>query len=761
MSETTAIARLNEQPVWLPVKEAAELLGTSKRTVQRNRGQFITTETRANGGTSYLLLLSSLPAAAQEKYSQAIEPTKADGAEGTSSLPTPSDSPIPDGARGQAPAAPSGTSVCGRGDRSLPARPSSSAIPEKLKAIALARVDLVTAWRKFRRDFAKPRRCLKADEEFQSLYNSRLPYPLIFQHLGEVDVTTIRRWHRELEGTSDWTLLVPEWNCEAGEPSLTLPELRVFQNIYLNPKKPTIGDATKTTKNLLKVKKIESSSSDRTFRRWAEWFKANHYDVWLVLREGFKALEDKALPSITRDYSKIEVGDIFVADGHRIDFQVINPFTGKACRATMVAYLDMKSWKLVGYELMVEENTQCVGSALRNSIIIFGKKPKICMQDNGSAFKNKYFCEETNFEESGFQGLFGRLDIIPIFTQPYNAKAKPIERFWKEFIGKFERLMPSFTGSSVDDKPAYTKMGEKWHKAMHTGWVPTIEEAKQLIDWAIENFYDQDECPHVKGKTIGQVFEEGRGAGVDQDALDELMMATETREIRGSKIHFLGADYCDDNLYGLREKAFIKYSLFNLSYIKVYDRAGHFLCMAHRENSTHPSAYHLGNVKDIAELNHKMSRRSALRRSTQRAIKELGAANVEALPWPEIVEAFPQLPEKLEQAGIDSIGAAYEPRQIPEGAYRLPDDRPSEKAPENNPEGEASLQRPEFGLRTIDKYHWLMAHKDQWTHDDFEWLEWFRETGTYRMVVELEKEGRAVTVEQNKHPVAADTIHGV
>ena len=42
-------------------------------------------------------------------------------------------------------------------------------------------------------------------------------------------------------------------------------------------------------------------------------------------------------------------------------------------------------------KIMLEENTQCVASALRNSIINFGKIPKICYQDNGRALKNKFF----------------------------------------------------------------------------------------------------------------------------------------------------------------------------------------------------------------------------------------------------------------------------------------------------------------------------------------------------------------------------------
>ena len=74
--------------------------------------------------------------------------------------------------------------------------------------------------------------------------------------------------------------------------------------------------------------------ADITFRRYAKWFKDNNYDKWILARDGEKALSDKVEPYIKRDASLLEVGDVLVADGHKLAFQVINPFTGKPCRAT-------------------------------------------------------------------------------------------------------------------------------------------------------------------------------------------------------------------------------------------------------------------------------------------------------------------------------------------------------------------------------------------------------------------------------------------
>lgn len=82
---------------------------------------------------------------------------------------------------------------------------------------------------------------------------------------------------------------------------------------------------------------------------------------------------------------------------------------------------------------MLEENTQCIASALRNAIINLDMIPKVVYQDNGRAFRAKYFTDDKGFTELGFQGLYSKLGIETVF-----ARAKVIERFFKEFQEGFE-----------------------------------------------------------------------------------------------------------------------------------------------------------------------------------------------------------------------------------------------------------------------------------------------------------------------------------
>ena len=55
------------------------------------------------------------------------------------------------------------------------------------------------------------------------------------------------------------------------------------------------------------------------------------------------AYHDKVETYIKRNIPKVEVGDVLIADKHVLNFQVIDPFTGKPTRAILVGFLDWKN----------------------------------------------------------------------------------------------------------------------------------------------------------------------------------------------------------------------------------------------------------------------------------------------------------------------------------------------------------------------------------------------------------------------------------
>jgi len=621
----------------------------------------------------------------------------------------------------------------------MPAPPSTF-IPEKAKKIALARFDLLRLWDEFRGRYA---RSTEADSEFIQGFNTGKLYPHLFKVLGAISINTLYRWKADLNGSGDWKPLIPQYYSRENKTYLTQEEITTFLRFLLHPSKIKIGTAFRLTEAALANKGIEIKRSCMTFRRFADKFKNQHYDRWVLMREGQKALKDKVEPFIRRDPSLLEVGDVLVADGHRLNFQVINPFTGKPCRATIVGYVDWKSYDLAGYEIMVEENIQCIASALRNSILCLGKIPKVTYQDNGKAFRSRFFTSSGSFEESGLYGLFGRLGVIAVFAQPYNARAKIIERWFKEFSDTFERLLPSFTGTSIEDKPAWMLRNEKFHRSMHKEYIPTIPEATQMIDKWLQ-FHRSQECPHVRGKSIGEVFQEGQHAEngqrkVNPAELDDLMMAVKTTTINRNGIRLMNADYYDDNLYGLREEVMIRYSLFDISEVKVYTMKGDFICSAKRLPKVHPMAYYLGDPKDLEEFKRQVSVQKRVERRTVQLAKDTlqlcsqGKKAVDtALPWQRIAEVSPRVIEKLRK---DDVSLPPVEEHIPEECIPT---FSANSISSQSAEASEKRQTMPFFREMYERYDWLIK-QGTLTEDDLKWIEEYRKTNEYRMLYEYEE----------------------
>ena len=491
--------------------------------------------------------------------------------------------------------------------------------PEKCKQIALARLDVVHKWLEFRK---KSQNKLQADYDFVKLYNTSNSH--LFEIIGKISRGSLHRWFALLNGTEDYTKLLPQYKYSSVNDYRTVlndEEIKIFMGLLLHPNRLSVGKAIALTKYKLKEQGQNFIPADITFRRYAKWFKDNNYDKWILARDGEKALSDKVEPYIKRDASLLEVGDILVADGHKLAFQVINSFTGKPTRATLVGFLDWKSTALVGYEIMLEENTQCIASALRNAIINLDMIPKVVYQDNGRAFRAKYFTDDKGFTELGFQGLYSKLGIETVFARPYNARAKVIERFFKEFQEGFEKLLPSYIGSSIQNKPAYMMRNEKFHKNLHCDHVPTIEETIQMIDrWL--SFKNSQPCPNAPGKTIAKILSERKRQNIDINTLDDLMLVTEVKTIQRNGIRFLNCDYFDERLYGFKSKVLIKYNLFDLTNIKVYTPKGEYLCTAERVTETHPMAKLLGDVKDYEAYKQKIIKQRQLKKKTVESVKK-------------------------------------------------------------------------------------------------------------------------------------------
>ena len=654
---------------YINIKEIAKAKGLKstrslRLEINKPESKYISREVKVNGGSSYEILFSSLEPELQQKLRKAENKT-------TELVPLNYKSEI--------------------------------LVTDKAKLTRNHRMNIVKAALEKRKNYKTIK---EADSDFLDLYNTGLFLPKAYNFLGAISIGTLRRWIQAYKKHENADCLIPKYkSTRLGEYNTILDsEMKnILLTLLLHPSQYKIGKAIKLTKGILEKRGYEYLPCDLTFKRYAENFRKNNYAEWVLRREGMKAYHDKVEPYIERDISKIEVGDIIIADGHVLNFQVINPFTGKPTRATLVGFLDWKSTALVGYEIMMTESTQCIASALRNSILNLGMIPKVVYQDNGRAFKSRFF-QNNDFDENIFNGVYANLNIHSVFAKPYNARAKVIERFFLEFQEELEKGIPSYIGTSIENKPAWLKRGEKlhqeWHRKLTNNYVPTVQEAIKYINKWIE-FHNSQPCPNDRSKSIQEMLDSVQKQNININVLNDLMMKTECRTINKHGITFLNMHYRSECILGLRDKVNIRYSLFDLSKIHVYSTKGEFLCVAHRVQKVHPMARVLGTVKDMEEYKQQYKKQQQIK---NRLVKKLKAT-------------YPK--EEIQLLEIE-----------PKITDEIIEEQPKQKRERKLTPREQQMNKPIFSSN-YEKYEWLM--KNGCTNsDDRNWLAKYIKSDEYQ-----------------------------
>ncbi|MCK9434147.1 MAG: Mu transposase C-terminal domain-containing protein [Candidatus Cloacimonetes bacterium] len=462
------------------------------------------------------------------------------------------------------------------------------------------------------------RDCESRTEEWKQIvldYNNGLLVPELYQMRDKRCERTIRTWIEQyLQSDYNMFALVhSNWNTTR-KRKVTEIESQILLSMLLHPNRVKIGSAIKLLKAQARLGYFDSGSSIPTLRRWCTDFRDNNPDIWQQARLGSKFVAEHIIKTIHRDSSLLRVGDVWVADGHKLAFDILDPKTGKAKRMMLILVLDWASRYPVGAALAFTEDSQHILSAFRNGFLNtvqwhdcectpnvseennqpFAFLPRYVYLDNGRAFKSKLFHDKWESHDLAKElgGIFPKLKIEAVFAESYNAKAKVIERFFQTFQEQFERFVSSFRGASVEDKPATLMRNEKWAKKLFKAEPPTIEEAMSMIGFYIRQIYG--EMPHSgsAGKTPWEVF---RAAQIPPDRIIEpselnfLMLSAERKAIRNEGIIWGKLHYWHPDLINHIGKPIIfRYDPADIRWILVYDTKDKFICQAELRRAQHP-----------------------------------------------------------------------------------------------------------------------------------------------------------------------------
>lgn len=538
---------------------------------------------------------------------------------------------------------------------------STAILDDKRRYKALAKADLVRQYLTWQRRFG----ATKTQKQAFIMAYSGGAWPKLKEELGKVSWKTLERWKLEQERAGSVLALADKRGvAHKGRTLLSERHKVVILGHVLNPNAPNVSQCVREVSKKFMAEGL-FVPSEPTIRRYVRGYMAECFDEWTLWREGKKAWNDKCAISLLRDWNLVQVGDVVIADGHTLNFETVNPETGKATRMTLLLFFDGASNCPLGWEIMPSENTDCISSAFRRTCLLLGKFPRVVYLDNGRAFRAKFFKGCQDFEQAGFLGLYKSLGCEVIHAWPYHGQSKPIERFFGT-MHELEVWMPSYTGNDIAHKPSRMKRGEELHRKLYDklgGRPLTLEETHtQVARWFAEYVNRPQFRTHLHGQTPGEVFRLGRGEGLspaDQQRLTLLMMQKEIRTITKDGFRLNGRLFWHEALASRRHPVLVRYDdqLFPHEAL-VYTLDGNLLCTAldrahHRiACGLHPAAGVLGTDEQRRELKDALALKKGQERESTATMRDMYNAYVlpEARARIAALEAATPAPEKPQDA---------------------------------------------------------------------------------------------------------------
>ena len=204
-------------------------------------------------------------------------------------------------------------------------------------------------------------------------------------------------------------------------------------------------------------------------------------------REGEKAFRDRCAPYIRRVYDDMQSNKWWIADNRTFDI-ISEGESGQRHRLHLTAFFDARSGIFTGCHVTLNPCSQATLIALRKGILKYGIPENIYV-DNGREFltydvgglghrKKKPKDGQEWFEPPP---VFERLGIHMTNAIVCNAKAKIIERRFRDVKDHLSRLFDTFTGGNVLEKPESLKF------ILKDGRIPLdatlVETVEELLDW--------------------------------------------------------------------------------------------------------------------------------------------------------------------------------------------------------------------------------------------------------------------------------------
>lgn len=421
-------------------------------------------------------------------------------------------------------------------------------------------------------------------------------------------------------------------------------------------------------------------------------------------------------PHQRRDTSELWPTDVYTADGTTFDAEVLHPDHGQPFKPEITVILDVATRRCVGVSVALAENALTVLDALRMACC-FGGIPALFYSDNGPGYVNAQLRDDRT-------GMLVRLGITPTTALPGRPQGKGLmERAIKSICVRAAQELPSYSGALMDRDAAKRnfKLSRAAIREGGRAMLPTWDEFKRHILACVDRY---NAAPHrglpryrdAEGRLRHYSPEEywrtftARGfepVSVPRDMASELFMPAVRRITRNGWLQFSSGRYFAPELADFHGEAVeVRYDIWDAGRVWCWTADGRRICEAALEGNTRPYF-----ERSRVEAAREKRARAQVRRLDARLQKIAPGA---AISLPPVAEA-PAVDASVVRAAV--VETAPPSRPAADGA-----------AP--------AAARPVFAT-TYDRFRWLMAHAEQRTDADREWLAAYRQGEEYADLREL------------------------
>lgn len=422
--------------------------------------------------------------------------------------------------------------------------------------------------------------------------NASRDFPKQMETIKKLSLSTLRRWYGVyLKNKTSPLALSSGHGAGKGFRKIDEKVLEAIRGLYKSKNKPNMMFVYERVVAMFGVNAI----SYGTMRNYIKNDMTNIEKD--KARMGAKEFKDTYAPYVVRSLEDIKAGEVWEADGHDLEMMCYKGNKKKSNgerdwgSPKLIMWMDTKSRLVTGWTLSWTETTESIAIALKRGIEKYGL-PKQLYTDNGKAFKSRVL---KGAEE--LDGIYTSLGLEVSHALPYNAQAKRIERWFKDFKETFAKASITYKGGNIVERPERMKSFtmDKIAKGMILEQEELETALEKYINYKNHGYYvlrrETGLKAHrgrgMKNRTPLEVFNEENPAGQRKMLSDEqirlLFLYEEIRTIQQNGIEYLGNTYEHENLYfHQKEKVKIKFDPHDLRTIYVYLETGEFLCKANK-----------------------------------------------------------------------------------------------------------------------------------------------------------------------------------